>query len=122
MNVLSTLRFFFTTSMNILLTLKNQEFINHFIKKIYFKLNIYIERYKRFIDVESVFSRSKFDHALYSLTIISETVSISVKWVSVAIAKWIVAVSVSTQVSWFRRNDTDNDSQQQDCVLYENNH
>lgn len=52
--------------------------------------------YKKFIDVESTFSRSKFSHAFCTLTIMSESVAISVERISVAINVRIISAVVST--------------------------
>lgn len=53
------------------------------------------------------------------LTIMPVTVSIPVERILIAINVRIIAAVVATEKSWFRSDDANNDSQQQDCVLKE---
>ena len=45
------------------------------------------------------------------------TVSIPVERILITINVRIIAAVVATEISWFRSDDANNDSQQQDCVL-----
>ena len=51
------------------------------------------------------------------LTIMPVTVSIPVERILITINVRIIAAVVATEISWFRSDDANNDSQQQDCVL-----
>ena len=75
---------------------------------------------KNSLTLKALSSRSKLSHMhRVFLTIMSVTVSISVERILIAINVRIIAAVVATEISRFRSDDANNDSQQQDCVLKE---